>query len=379
MRGGQLLQALLELLPPRGNVLGELFPLDHVEDRERHRAGQRRSAVSRAVTARTKNILVRLANPDRADRITGPERLGHRDGIGRKIFRTLNSLQNPLVTLPPARPEIAVLHAVPKEEQVVLPGQFPQAKKVFRRGCEDAALALDALDQHGDGLRRDRGLDRGQIVVGNMGKAGEQRIETVLDLLLTRGGEGRHRPAMERIERGDDFVPARTATAAGSVAEFPRQLDQRLVGFRAAVAEKDLARPGQPDDPLRQPPLPFVVIEIGAVNQHLGLLREGFPDCGVRMAETAHRDTAAEVEIFPALVIPDVPPPAPGQREAPVDCRHDVLIVERLDLRARGRLRMGRLGRGRRFHGQGRFDRHLRIKIRHPELVEGYSSPRNGT
>ena len=121
--------------------------------------------------------------------------------------------------------------------------------------------------------------------------------------------------------------------------EFARQFDQRFVGFRAAVAEKDFARPGQPDDPLRQPALPFVVVEIGTVDEDIGLPGQRFPDGGMRMAQAVDRDAAAQVEIFPALVVPDMPALAPRQRESPVDGRHDIPVIKRLNLRAHGSLR----------------------------------------
>ena len=124
--------------------------------------------------------------------------------------------------------------------------------------------------------------------------------------------------------------------------KFPRQLDQRFIGFRAAVAEKDFsAPPGQPDDPLREPALPFIVIVIRTVNEDLGLAAQRFPDRGMRMTQAVDRDTAAQVEIFPALVVPDMAALAPRQREPPVHGRHDILVIERLNLRAQGCLRGG--------------------------------------
>ena len=81
----------------------------------------------------------------------------------------------------------------------MLPGQLPQAEQIFRRGDEDAAFALDAFDLHRDGLRRDGGLDRGEIVEGHVDEARQQRLEAVLDFVLPGGGERRHGPAMKRI------------------------------------------------------------------------------------------------------------------------------------------------------------------------------------
>jgi hypothetical protein len=60
----------------------------------------------------------------------------------------------------------------------------------------------------------------------------------------------------------------------------------------------------------------------------------------MRVAEAVDRNAAAEVEIFVAFVVPGVPVLAVRDGEAPVGERDDVLIVEGLDLRARGRLRL---------------------------------------
>ena len=57
------------------------------------------------------------------------------------------------------------------------------------------------------------------------------------------------------------------------------------------------------------------------------------------MAEAAHGDAGAEVEILPALVVPDIPALAFHEGERPDRRRYDVLIIKRLDFGARGSLR----------------------------------------
>ena len=80
--------------------------------------------------------------------------------------------------------------------------------------------------RNGNGLGCNGGLDGGDVVEGNVKEAGQKRIEADLDLVLPGRRKRRHGPAMKRIFRGDDFVPA------GVVAEFPGHLDQGFVGFR---------------------------------------------------------------------------------------------------------------------------------------------------
>jgi hypothetical protein len=235
--------------------------------------------------------------------------------------------------------------------------QLPQAEKIFGAGHEDAAFALDALDENSNRLGRDRGLDGGEVVERYMREARQERLEAVLDFLLPGRGERGHGPAVKGIRRGDDFVAA--LIGVRGMAELPRHLDQRFVRFGTAVAEKNFSGPGQLDDPLRELSLPLVVIKIGTMDKAIGLLVQCFFDRGMRVAEAADGDARPEVEVLVALVVPHVGALAFNEREAPIDRGHDVLVVERLSLRARGSLRRG--GKGGRFRGGESFDGHGEI------------------
>ena len=83
---------------------------------------------------------------------------------------------------------------------------------------------------------------------------------------------------MKRVDRSNDFV------ADVIVSEFPGQLEQAFVRFRAAVAEKDSPRRDKVDNPFRQPPLELIIIEIGDMDQLLRLLGQGFGHLGMGMA-----------------------------------------------------------------------------------------------
>ena len=140
--------------PPRPDIVHQLLLLDDIEHRQRHAAREWRSAIGCAVAAgvNTSGTAPRSrprpwGNPRRS---TSPSQ-SHRA----EILPIFNAFENPLVALPPAGPEIAVLHTVPQEQQIVLLGQRPQAEQVFRRRDEHAAFALDSLDLHRDRLRRD--------------------------------------------------------------------------------------------------------------------------------------------------------------------------------------------------------------------------------
>ena len=66
-------------------------------------------------------------------------------------------------------------------------------------------LLLGQLQHDGGGRRRDGLLDGVEIIKRDIGKAGQQRLEALLHFLLTRGRQGGHRAAMERLQHGDDF------------------------------------------------------------------------------------------------------------------------------------------------------------------------------
>ena len=58
----------------------------------------------------------------------------------------------------------AGLDLVEDQQDAALPRQGAQVAQEVAGGLEDAGLALDRLQHDGDGARRDRGLDRGQVV-----------------------------------------------------------------------------------------------------------------------------------------------------------------------------------------------------------------------
>src|SRR6266511_3153786 len=109
--------------------------------------------------------------------------------------------------------------------------------------------------------------------------------------------------------------------------EFPSEFEKPFVGLGAAVAEKNFAGRQSLNDLLRQSSLRLVIIEVGDVNQLLGLLHEGVGDLRVRMAETTHGNPAAEIEVtFPAE-IPHITAAAAaqGQIETSVAGDHELL------------------------------------------------------
>ena len=199
--------------------------------------------------------------------------------------------QNPLKTLEPAGAIMSALHAVQEQQQLFLVAQRAQAEQIFRRGRRDAAFALHALNHDGDGRGRNRVARGGQIIERNVPETRRRRLETFFDLVLAGGGDAGQRPSMKGIRRRQNFKPAFV------VAEFAGELEQAFVGFRAAVGKKAFARADALDEFGGQPALRFGEIQVRDVNQFARLLDERLGDGRMRVAETAHGDARAEIEV----------------------------------------------------------------------------------
>jgi hypothetical protein len=77
----------------------------------------------------------------------------------------------------------------------------------------------------------------------------------------------------------------------------PRRLDRAFQRLGAGIGEEHPVGEGRLDQPLRQPPLLGHLVEIGCVPQLAGLFAQGLDQMRMGMAQRAHRDAAAEIEI----------------------------------------------------------------------------------
>ena len=218
---------------------------------------------------------------------------------------------------------MSALHAVHEQQEFFLVAQRAQAEQIFRRGGRDAAFALHAFNQDGDRRGRNRVARGGQIVERNVPETRRHRLETLFDLVLAGGGDAGQRAAVKRIRRRQNFKPAFV------VAEFPRQLEQAFVGFRAAVGKKTFAGADAFDEFGGQPALRLGEIQIRDVNQLARLLDERLGDGRVRVAEAAHGDARAEIEVAFAGDIKQITARAVAEHEVktPV-ARHDVFAEQ---------------------------------------------------
>ena len=163
----------------------------------------------------------------------------------------------------------------------------------------------------------------GQIVERNVPETRRHRLEPFFHLVLAGGGDAGQRAAVKGIRRRQNFKPAFV------VAEFPRQLEQAFVGLRAAVGKKAFARADAFDEFSRQPALRFGEIKVGDVDQFPRLLDQRLGDGRMRVAEAAHGNARAEIEIAFAGDIKHITARAVAEDEvkAPV-ARHDVFAEQ---------------------------------------------------
>ncbi len=144
-------------------------------------------------------------------------------------------------------------------------------------------------------IKRGGGL---QVAEGGIGEAGHQRSQARVILRL-RGGRGRAQgAAVKSALEGDDLV------AALGRAVQADQLDRRLVGLRAGVAEEGLPA----ETPLRKrlgpKPLQLGVPGVGDVDQLAQLLADGLDDRGRAMPQQVAPPAGKQIEVAVPFGVP---------------------------------------------------------------------------
>ena len=115
-------------------------------------------------------------------------------------------------------------------------------RKVSLRQGQHAALALHHLHEDASNIKFCHALfQRVNVVRRYMDKAGGQRLEQLMKVLLSRSCQGCQRTAMEAVHQGHDGVAVRSLFLRGIL---PGHLDGALVGLRAGIGEEHLLHPG---------------------------------------------------------------------------------------------------------------------------------------
>ncbi len=164
------------------------------------------------------------------------------------------------------------------------------------------------VDQAGHGV---------QIAEGGVDETGHQRSEPLVVLRLRGGRGGAERPAVEAALEGNDLV-----TLLGRVQ--PGELDGRLVGLGAGVAEERLAAETSLRQGLGPLALQFRVPGVGHVDQLAQLLADGLDHRRRAMSQQVAAPAVKQVEVAVPFRIPHVRSLAPhqGDRKAIVVGNH---------------------------------------------------------
>ena len=133
----------------------------------------------------------------------------------------------------PVRPRPAWISSAANSTSLV-GAQLADAAQVALRRDDDAALALDRLDEHRDGVGRDGGLERREVAVGHLHEAGRERTEAAAGVGVVGEADDGGRPAVE-VARRDDDLGLVGGDALDVVAPLAGDLDRGLDGLGAGV------------------------------------------------------------------------------------------------------------------------------------------------
>ena len=124
---------------------------------------------------------------------------------------------------------------------------------------DDAGLALDGLDQHRDGRRRDRLLQRGEVAERHGAEARREWAEAVA--IVGLGGECDHRGgAAVKVSGCDDDLGAVARHALDLIAPAARRLDRGLDRFGAGIHRQGGIKAGQPGQLGKERAQPVAVV-----------------------------------------------------------------------------------------------------------------------
>ena len=167
-----------------------------------------------------------------------------------------------------------------------------------------------ALHRLGENRHRagnfDRSLQRRDVIERHVPESLDHRLESLLHLLLPRRRNAAKRAPVKTSEHRHDADPRRRRIWRNTlVAEFPRELVQRLIRLRAGVAKEHLAaRIHETHEPRGEFPLRARVVKIRHMHERRRLLLQHAHHPGMRVADARHRDACAEIQIALPILVP---------------------------------------------------------------------------
>ena len=192
------------------------------------------------------------------------------------------------------------LHFIRNEQGTVFLAQLRHRLQIARGSHTHPALALNGFQNDGRDIVSKRLSQCCDVAKGHEMIAGHLRTEACAILGTTGQGQRGQRAPVEGASR---------CQHAGAAGNFARELDRRIIGFRAAVGEEHpmQTRRQQGLQLLQQPGADWRIGEsgIGVLHQLAGLLDDGLHDHRMGMAQTGNAPAGRKVQPGPALFIPD--------------------------------------------------------------------------
>ena len=225
----------------------------------------------------------------RADRHAAAEGFPDRDEIGPEAEgREVERIAGPPKT---------ALHFIGDQERSGLGARFANRMGEGSRERPDAPFPLHRFRDDGRRRAGNRRQQRVRIVDRDEADVRQQRRERCA-VVLVRGDRQRSEcAAVKRFFERDDF----RSPFAARVPVASRELQARLHGLGAAVAEKRPRQTRQIGETFAELTLERVVEKVRRVEQRLRLLGDGARESRVGVAERRHAYARQQVEVFAAF------------------------------------------------------------------------------
>ena len=269
--------------------------VDDLQDLQCDGGGQRIAAVGRAVAAHAQVLGDLGGGEHRTDRVAVAQRLGRRQHVRLDVHLLVGEQR--------AGAAHARLDFVEDQQRAGLVAQLAQRFQVVRVARNDAALALDRLDDHGRDIIGNRGARGLDVVVRDVTQFRWQRLEAFGVFRLATDRHGKQRAAVERGQARDD---ARLVRTEFGMRVFTGELERRFVGFGARVAEERALGERRFGQGTGQAQHRLVGVAVAEVPEGVELFGQRFVHFRMGMAQRGDGDARGEVQILLAFLVPQV-------------------------------------------------------------------------
>ncbi len=190
--------------------------------------------------------------------------------------------------------------------------ELPRLLQIAGGRDHHPGLALDRLDQEGDGVGGDGRFQSGGVAIGNHLEARAEGTEPLARLRVGGEADDGQGAAME-VVCADDDLRLVLGDALDLIAPLAGHLEGAFHRLGAGVHRQGLVRPGEGAQLLVEGRELVVAEGAGGQAEAAGLLDQGLADLRVAVPLVHRRIGREAVEVAPALHVPDIDPLASGQ------------------------------------------------------------------